>query len=184
MQWIQSKLNDSDGATYFKGVVPLRPGDEWEISFNMGIALGSPYSFAYIGFAGQDYDPEKYGETYKNCARIYLDNNGSRVMIYEKMSIDGKMHSDVCSFPGYQSYNGKIKLSLRIDSNNFPQVKYKNDDKWCDFISSKDRVALKQDSYYPFMVVWNHSTISNHIVTPKKPTKSANKKRKCSDIST
>jgi hypothetical protein len=148
-QWI------SDSAAHFKHAQPLASGDVWRcrVEFMAGVLLG---------FAGQAYDPERHGETYKSIVKVDLD--GGNTFIGEGASLDGQEHSHFAHMAQHVPKTTPYDVALRINKGSkVPEVQFNEDGAWHVFAFT-GRTALKDAvPMYPYISIEDGDSVIQHI---------------------
>ena len=157
----------------FKHSQATPTGDVWTMQ------VDEEGQYAYIGFAGADFDPARYGETCNSTATVHLGDGTT--YIFPDLSLDGQQHHHRDHLgPHLPPKTGSFVVSLRADADgNVPQVQFNQDGVWHDFApEGEGRVGLKAGPWFPYLSLGNGDRLSDHRVRRPKPTKSAGMKCK------
>ena len=159
----RSRGNDA----YFKHAQELQGGDVWRTRVEDEEG-GSPE----IGFAAEQYNVEKHGETEDSTARVYLGNGSTR--IYSGISQDGQDYYHPGHLEDHIPKTEPYDLALRCEAvSNVPQIQFNDNDVWHDF--APGRVALKAGPWFPYLRLFAAVRLSDHSVHRPRAVKSAGK---------
>ena len=125
-----------------------------------------------VGFAYDQYNAEKDGETYNSTAWVLLHNGST--FIFPDISQDGQQHSHPFHL-GPHIPEAPFDLAVRCEAvSNVPQIQFNDDDVWHDF--APNRAALKAEPWFPFLMLLNADVrLSDHSVHRPRAVKSAGK---------
>jgi hypothetical protein len=162
---IEGRPQSKRYAAFFKHTRSLQAKDVWKMRVEVG-------GDAWVGFATEQYNAEKPGETYKSTARVAL--NDGTTDIFPDISVDGKDHFHHVHL-GPHIPEAPFDLALRCEAvSNVPQIQFNDDDVWHDF--APDRAALKAGPWFPYLRLDSAATrLSNHSVHRPRAVKSAGK---------
>jgi len=155
-----------NGFAHFKHSQPLQAKDVLRMRVEVGRSV-------WVGFATEQYNAEKHGETYKSIAYVWLDiSQGGTTVIYPDISQDGQEH---CHPDHLQLHIPKapFDLAVRCEAvSNVPQIQFNDDDVWHDF--APDRAALKAGPWFPYLSLYGANVrLSDHSVHRPRAVKSA-----------
>ena len=109
---------------------------------------------ACVGFASEQYNAEKPGETYKSTAWVRLDSGTT--CIGTGISHDGQDHSNYGHL-GPHIPKAPFDLAVRCEAvSNVPQIQFNDDDVWHDF--APDGAALKAGPWFPYVQLYGATT--------------------------
>ena len=104
---------------------------------------------ARVGFATEQYNVEKHGETNKSTACVCLDDGTT--CIKTDISQDGQDHYHDRHL-GPHIPEAPFDLALRCEAvSNVPQIQFNDDDVWHDF--APGRAALKAGPWFPHLAL-------------------------------
>jgi hypothetical protein len=150
---------------YFKHTRALQPKDVWRTRVEVG-------GGAWVGFATEQFNAEKRGESHKSTAWVNLSDGTT--LIYPGISEDGQQH---CHYDHLVTHipEAPFDLALRCDAvSNVPQIQFNDDDVWHDF--APGRAALKAGPWFPYLQLWDADVrLSDHSVHRPRAVKSAGK---------
>ena len=150
---------------YFKHTRSLQAKDVWRMRVEVG-------GTARVGFAPEQYNVEKDGETYKSTAWVRL--GCGMTFIHPDISQDGRQHFHGGHL-GPHIPEAPFDLAVRCEAvSNVPQIQFNDDDVWHDF--APDRAAMKAGSWFPFLQLRSaDARLSDHSVHRPRAVKSAGK---------
>jgi hypothetical protein len=125
-----------------------------------------------VGFAPDQYNAEKDGETYKSTAWVSLGSGTT--FILPDISQDGQHH---CYGSHLRPHipEAPFDLAVRCEAvSNVPQIQFNDDDVWHDV--APDRAALKAGPWFPYLMLRSAAPrLNNHSVHRPRAVKSAGK---------
>jgi hypothetical protein len=125
-----------------------------------------------VGFATDQYDPEKHWETRESTA--YVSLGSGTTIIFPDISLDGQQHFHDCHLRPHIP-KAPFDLAVRCEAvSNVPQIQFNDDDVWHDF--APGRVALQVGPWFPYLML-NGAAIrlTDHSVHRPRAVKSAGK---------
>jgi hypothetical protein len=129
---------------------------------------------AQVGFAGEGYDVERLGETYKSTAYVRMDDGTT--LILSDISEDGEHHDHHGLLKDLIPKTLPFDLALRINKDgNMPQLRFNEDGQWHDF-APEGGTGLKAGPWFPFLML-NGDRLSDHRVNRPRPVKGAGMKK-------
>ena len=110
---------NGNGWAIFKHCRSLQAKDVWKMRVEVG-------GWANVGFASEQFNVEKHGETYKSTAYVVLSSGTTR--IFPDISEDGQDHYHDCHL-GPHIPEAPFDLALRCEAvSNVPQIQFNDDD--------------------------------------------------------
>ena len=155
------QCKDGDFAV-FKHSRALLAKDVWRMRVEVG-------GDARVGFATEQYNVEKHGETGKSTAWVKL--NTGMTCIRPDISHDGQPHYHDGHLGPYIP-EAPFDLAVRCEAvSNVPQIQFNDDDVW-----HRTGVALKAGPWFPFLQLCSADVrLSDHSVYRPRAVKSAGK---------
>jgi hypothetical protein len=130
---------------------------------------------ARVGIAGEGYDVERPGETYKSTAKVRLDVGTT--FIEPDVSEDGEKHIHPRLLKDYIPKTLPYDLALRINKNgNMPQLRFNEDGEWHD-CAPEGGAGLKAGPWFPYLCLSPGDRLSDHRVNRPRPVKGAGMKK-------
>ena len=165
---VNGQMRSPEGRdAFFKHAQELQRGDVWRMRVEGGRAM--------VGFATEQYNVEKHGETYKNIAWVWLDTGTTTIL--SDISQDGEEHFHPDHLEDHIPETKPYDVAVRITKDgNLPQIQFNDDSVWHDF--TPDRAAVKAEPWFPYMCLDGDDLLSDHRVDRPRATKSAGMKRK------
>jgi hypothetical protein len=161
-QWVV----DGPYAAYFKHSRPVNANDVFRMRVESGNA-------AIVGFAGQQYNPEKHWETNKSTAIVNLKNGTTA--IYSAISLHEERHYHGSHLEDRIPETKPYDVALRITKDgNMPQIQFNDDGEWHDFVPEGEG-ALKAGPWFSYLQTHDGDRLIDHRVDRPRPTKSAGK---------
>jgi hypothetical protein len=161
----EGRPQSKGGYAVFRHTRALQAKDVWRMRVEVG-------GHAYVGFATEQFNVEKHGETYESVAWVYLGNGSTRIR--PAISEDGQEHYHQDQLRPHIP-EAPFDLALRCEAvSNVPQIQFNDDDVWHDF--APDRVALKAGPWFPCLALYGAAIrLSDHSVHRPRAVKSAGK---------
>ena len=127
---------------------------------------------AWVGFATEQFNVEKHGETRESTAWVYLYNGTTFIGTGISQDGQGHRHQDHL---GPHIPEAPFDLAVRCEAvSNVPQIQFNDDDVWHDF--APGRAALKAGPWFPFLELYGAAIrLSDHSVHRPRAVKSAGK---------
>ena len=133
---------------------------------------------AYVGFAGQHYDPKKDGET--NKSTTWASTGGGTTHIRQNISQDGEQHYHDEYLQDHIPETKPYDVSLRCHGDgNVPQIQFNDDGVWHDF-APEGSAGLKAGPWFLYLRLHEGDRVSDLRVDRPRPTKSAGKTKSAS----
>ena len=127
---------------YFKHAHELQGGDVWRMQVEEG-------GGALVGFATEQFNVEKNGETDSSTAWVSLDCGTT--VIGTDISQDGKDHRHGCHLEDHIPETLPYDVAVRITKDgNLPQIQFNDDSVWHDF-APEGGSALKAGPWFPYL---------------------------------
>ena len=156
------------GDAFFKHAQELQGGDVWRMRVEGGTA--------YVGFATEQLNVEKYGETYDSTAPVGLGDGTTDIR--PDISLDGQLHVHQGLLKDRIPETTPYDVALRVTQDgNLPQIQFNDDSVWHDF-APEGGTALKAGPWFPYLCLYEDDLLSDHRVDRPRATKSAGMKRK------
>jgi hypothetical protein len=117
---------------------------------------------AVVGFAGQQYDPKKHGETFRSTATVGL--RGGTTVIDSNISQDGEQHYHYGHLKDHIPKTNPYDVALRCDKDgNVPQIQFNDDGVWHDF-APEGRITLHAGPWFPLLGLSDGDRVSDLCV--------------------
>ena len=129
-----------------------------------------------VGFATEQCNVEKDGETHKSSA--FVDLGDGNTFINTDISQDGQEHFHPSHLKDHIPETKPYDVAVRITKDgNLPQIQFNDDSVWHDF-APEGGAALKAGPWFPFLCLVGVDLLSDHRVDRPRATKSAGMKCK------
>jgi hypothetical protein len=153
------------GYACFKHTRSLQAKDVWRTRVEIG-------GNARVGFATEEFNAEKHGETVDSTAAVNLYNGTT--CIFPDISENGQEHVHPNHLRPHIP-EAPFDLAVRCEAvSNVPQIQFNDDDVWHDF--APGRAALKAGPWFPYLQLANAAIrLSDHSVHRPRAVKSAGK---------
>jgi hypothetical protein len=161
----EGRPQSNGGWAYFKHARSLQAKDVWRMRVEVG-------GTAWVGFASEQFNVEKHGETHKSTA--WVDLYSGSTDIDTAISQDGQDHYHPRHLHPHIP-EAPFDLAVRCEAvSNVPQIQFNDDDVWHDF--ARDGAALKAGPWFPHLALYGADVrLSDHSVHRPRAVKSAGK---------
>ena len=140
----QTRSPEGDPA-FFKHAQELQGGDVWRMRVEGG-------EDAQVGFATEQFNVEKHGETHKSTACVGLYDG--MTIIYPDISRDGEEHYHGDHLAPHIPKTLPYDVALRISKDgNLPQIQFNDNSVWHDF-APEGGAALKAGPWLPYLYLY------------------------------